>query len=215
MAGATQHTGERTIDTPPHGEICMLVTVEGLDGSGKTTVWESLKEAYPDAVFTREPTESWYGEAVYRSINADDADPLAELFLYTADHADHLSRVVRPALDNGDLVVSDRYSDSRYAYQGATLADSEVDDPVEYVRSIHEPFTRGPDYTVYLDIDAETAAERSGETNKFERAAYLRQVRENYERLIDAEPDRFIRIDATQPPEAVAAAVHKELSTVL
>ena len=45
MAGATQHTGERTIDTPPHGEICMLVTVEGLDGSGKTTVWESLKEA--------------------------------------------------------------------------------------------------------------------------------------------------------------------------
>ena len=152
---------------------------------------------------------------MYRSINADDADPLAELFLYTADHADHLSRVVRPALDNGDLVVSDRYSDSRYAYQGATLADSEVDDPVEYVRSIHEPFTRGPDYTVYLDIDAETAAERSGGTNKFERATYLRQVRENYERLIDAEPDRFIRIDATQPPEAVAAAVHKELSTVL
>ena len=193
----------------------MLVTVEGLDGSGKTTVWESLQETYPDAVFTREPTESWYGDAVYRSINADDADPLAELFLYTADHADHLSRVVRPALDENDLVISDRYSDSRYAYQGATLADSEIDDPVAYVRSIHEPFTHRPDYTIYLDIDPETAAERSGGTNKFERAAYLRQVRENYEQLIDAEPERFIRIDASQPPETVAATVREELASVL
>ena len=193
----------------------MLVTLEGLDGSGKTTVWESLQETYPDAVFTREPTESWYGDAVYRSINADDADPLAELFLYTADHADHLSRVVRPALADGDLVISDRYSDSRYAYQGATLAGGEIDDPLAYVRSIHEPFTRRPDHTIYLDIDPETAAERSGGTNKFERAEYLRQVRDNYERLIDADPERFIRIDAGQSPEAVAAAVREQLTAIL
>ena len=193
----------------------MLVTLEGLDGSGKTTVWESLQETYPDAVFTREPTESWYGEAVYRSINADDADPLAELFLYTADHADHLSRVVRPALADDDLVISDRYSDSRYAYQGATLADGEIDDPLDYVRSIHKPFTRRPDLTIYLDIDPETAAERSGGTNKFERAAYLRQVRDNYERLIDADPERFVRIDASQSPEAVATAVREQLAAIL
>ena len=193
----------------------MLVTLEGLDGSGKTTVWESLQETYPDAVFTREPTESWYGDAVYRSINADDADPLAELFLYTADHADHLSRVVQPALADGDLVISDRYSDSRYAYQGATLAGGEIDDPLAYVRSIHEPFTRRPDHTIYLDIDPETAAERSGGTNKFERAEYLRQVRDNYERLIDADPERFIRIDAGQSPEAVAAAVREQLTAIL
>ena len=181
----------------------MLVTLEGLDGSGKTTVWESLREVYPDAVFTREPTDSWYGEAVARSIDADDADPLAELFLYTADHADHLSRVVRPALADGDLVVSDRYSDSRYAYQGATLADSTVDDPVSYVQSIHQPFSRQPELTVYLDIDPETAAERSGKTNKFEQTDYLERVRANYERLIDAEPERFVRVDATQSPDAV------------
>ena len=181
----------------------MLVTLEGLDGSGKTTVWESLREVYPDAVFTREPTDSWYGEAVARSIDADDADPLAELFLYTADHADHLSRVVRPALADGDLVVSDRYSDSRYAYQGATLADSAVDDPVSYIQSIHQPFTRQPELTVYLDIDPETAAERSGKTNKFEQTDYLERVRANYERLIDAEPERFVRVDATQSPDAV------------
>jgi dTMP kinase len=192
----------------------MLVTLEGLDGSGKTTVWNALGDAYPDAVRTREPTESWYGEAVYRSIDAADADPLAELFLYTADHADHLSRVVRPALAEGKLVISDRYSDSRYAYQGATLAD-EVDDPMGYVQSIHEPFTRTPDLTVYLDLDPETAAERSGKTNKFEQTAYLEQVSENYEQLIADEPDRFVRVDATQPPETVAERVRSHLATVV
>ncbi len=193
----------------------MLVTLEGLDGSGKTTVWEGLGDSYPDAVRTREPTSSWYGDAVYRSIEDDDADPLAELFLYTADHADHLARVVRPALSDGKLVISDRYSDSRYAYQGATLAESDLDDPVAYVQSIHEPFSRTPDLTFYLDIDAETAAERSGKTNKFEQAAYLNAVRDNYERLVDADPERFVRVDASQPPEAVRETVTTRLETTL
>jgi dTMP kinase len=188
----------------------MLVTLEGLDGSGKTTCWEMLREAHPAATFTREPTDSWYGEAVARSIADDDADPLAELFLYTADHAAHLAETVRPALDRGELVVSDRYSDSRFAYQGATLSGV-VDDPLAFVKSIHRPWSRPPDATVYLDVDPETAAERSGATNKFETADYLARVRENYERLIAAEPERFVRIDASQPlatvREAVAEAV--------
>ncbi len=185
----------------------MLVTLEGLDGSGKTTAWEHLREVVDaDAVFTREPTDSWYGEAVERSIADDDADPLAELFLYTADHAAHLDDTIRPALAEGRPVISDRYSDSRYAYQGATLAGI-VDDPMEYVRGIHEPFTRPPDATIYLDVDPETAADRSGATNKFETADYLADVRENYERLIEAEPDRFVRIDATRPAEVVRDAV--------
>jgi dTMP kinase len=181
----------------------MLLTLEGLDGSGKTTAWRALRDRYPSAVFTREPTDSWYGEAVARSIGDDDADPLAELFLYTADHADHLARVIRPALAEGSLVVSDRYSDSRVAYQAATLADSPVDDPFEYVRDVHAPFSRPPDATLYLDVDPETAAERSGGTNKFERVDYLRAVREHYERLLAADPDRFVRIDAARPREAV------------
>jgi len=181
----------------------MLLTLEGLDGSGKTTAWRALRDRYPSAVFTREPTDSWYGEAVARSIDADDADPLAELFLYTADHADHLNRVVRPALDDGSLVVSDRYSDSRIAYQAATLADSPIDDPFDYVRSIHEPFSRKPDATLYFDLDPETAAERSGGTNKFERVDHLRAVREQYERLLAADLERFVRIDAAQSRAAV------------
>lgn len=192
----------------------MLLTLEGLDGSGKTTAWETLAGSYPDATFTREPTDSWYGDAVSRSVTDDDADPLAELFLFTADHADHLSRVVRPALAAGSLVVSDRYSDSRVAYQAASLpAGSLADghDPLSYVREVHAAFSRLPDRTIYLDVDPETAAARSGATNKFERAEYLEDVRANYERLIDADPDRFVRVDATQPESAVAEAVERQV----
>jgi len=192
----------------------MLVTLEGLDGSGKTTVREALVDDYPGAVFTREPTESWYGEAVYRSISEKSADSLAELFLYTADHADHLSRVIRPALAEGKLVISDRYSDSRYAYQGATLAD-EVENPIKYIKSIHQPFTRKPDLTFYLDIDPETAAERSGKTNKFEQSTYLRAVQSNYEQLITADPERFVRIDASQSAETVYKHVKGRLTEEL
>ena len=195
----------------------MLITLEGLDGSGKTTVWEALHDVYPDATFTREPTDSWYGEAVARSIRSDDADPLAELFLYTADHADHLSGTVAPALADGQLVVSDRYSDSRFAYQAATLAESDVDieRPLEYIRGIHSAFSRPPDATIYLDLDARTAADRSGRTNKFEQDGYLTSVRNNYERLIDTEPGRFHRIDATRPPEDVIAEVEGILAGLL
>ena len=194
----------------------MLVTLEGLDGSGKTTVWEALRDTYSDAVFTREPTDdSWYGEAVNRAIGDDDADPRATLFLFTADHADHLSRVVRPALDAGKLVISDRYSDSRYAYQGASLRDSDLKRPMEYIMGIHSAFTRPPDKTIYLDVDPETAAARSGSTNKFEQAAYLAEVRANYERLIEAEPERFVRIDATQSPEEVLDEVEAALDDIL
>ena len=192
----------------------MLITLEGIDGSGKTTVAEALQDTLPEAVFTREPTDSWYGEAVQRSIGDDGADPLAELFLYTADHADHLSRVVRPALESGKVVVSDRYSDSRYAYQGATL-DGVVRRPVEYVRGVHEPFTRTPDRTLYFDVPPETGAERAGATNKFETAGYLAEVQANYERLIEAEPDRFVRIDGTRSPEAVVAAAEDAVERLL
>ncbi|WP_458187477.1 dTMP kinase [Haladaptatus sp. NG-WS-4] len=191
----------------------MLITLEGLDGSGKTTVWETLGEEYPDAVFTREPTDSWYGEAVDRSIEDDDADPIAELFLYTADHAAHLANTVRPALDDGKLVISDRYSDSRYAYQAVAL-DGHVTRPMEYIVGIHKPWTRPPDCTIYLDVDPETGAARSGATNKFEQAGFLARVQANYERMMDAEPGRFVRVDATQSPEEVIESVVSTIDRV-
>ena len=193
----------------------MLVTLEGLDGSGKTTAWEALYGEV-DAVFTREPSNTWYGEAVERSVNDEEADPLAELFLYTADHAAHLSETVRPALAAGEHVISDRYSDSRFAYQGATLEGVlETVDPLTYVRDIHEPFTRPPDATVYLDVDPKTGAQRSGATNKFEQRSYLERVRENYERLLRAEPERFVRVDATQSEETVIEEVREVVEGML
>jgi dTMP kinase len=181
----------------------MLVTIEGIDGSGKTTVWEALQAEF-DAVFTREPTDTWYGEAVERSVADPGADPLAELFLYTADHAAHLSDTVEPALDRGELVVSDRFVDSRYAYQGVSL-DGVVPRPLEYVVGVHEPWTRTPDLTLLLDVDPETGAARSGATNKFEQREFLEAVAEAYDFLANREPDRFVRIDADRAPEDVVA----------
>ncbi|MXR50148.1 dTMP kinase [Halovenus sp. WSH3] len=191
----------------------MLITLEGLDGSGKTSCVETLREAVPEATFTREPTDSWYGEAVQRSIDDDDADPLAELFLYVADHAAHLSRTIEPALAADQTVISDRYSDSRFAYQGATLSDR-FEDSLAYVQRLHEPWTRPPDATIYLDVDPATATERSGATNKFETEQYLETVRENYERLIEAEPERFVRVDATQSRQAVQQEVLEAVETL-
>ena len=199
----------------------MLVTLEGLDGSGKSSAAARLQDsdAVPDdAVFTREPTGSWYGDAVRRSIGTDDADSLAELFLYTADHAAHLADTVRPALADDRVVVSDRYSDSRYAYQGATLAahpDLDVSDPLEFVREVHDPWTRPPDATVYLDVDPATGTERAGATNTLEQVDFLERVRDNYEQLLADEPDRFVRIDATRPQREVVADVRETVADLL
>lgn len=191
----------------------MLITLEGIDGSGKTTVWEALRDSM-NGVFTKEPTDSWYGESVVRSLANDDADPLAELFLYTADHADHLSRVIRPALERDEIVISDRYSDSRYAYQGASL-EGVVPRPMEYVRGIHQPFTRPPDATIYLDVSPQVGAERAGATDKFEQAGHLAAVQANYEQLIEYNPDRFVRIDAERSPEEVINGVEKAIERLL
>ncbi len=180
----------------------MLITVEGIDGSGKSTACAALASAFPEAIMTREPTGSWYGDAVRRSVNDPSADSLAELFLYTADHADHLASVVEPALAEDQLVISDRYSDSRFAYQGVTLADR-FEDPIGFVKRIHEGWTRPPDLTLYVDVPPAVGVERSGGTNKFERRAHLEAVRENYEQLIADESARFIRIDGTAAIETV------------
>ena len=199
----------------------MLVTVEGIDGAGKSTVakrmevLERLKEELDiEAVYTHEPTGSWLGDAVRRSINDDDSVPLADLFLFVSDHADHVERVVKPALADGEVVVCDRYIDSRYAYQGATLSerDEEVfDDALEWVRGLHEGWTIIPDLTLLLDIPPEEAVERlDRETMKFERVEFLRDVRQNYTRLAESE-DRFVVIDATQDVDEVVERCVEEV----
>lgn len=175
----------------------MLITLEGIDGSGKTSTWEELQNTFPDFVFTREPTNTWYGDSVYRSVEDDDSDSLAELLLYTADHRNHLESVIEPAIANGNVVISDRYYDSRCAYQAVTLSDT-LENPLDYIQSIHHPWTRIPDKTIFLDVKPKTSVERSEKANKFEQVNYLDNVYRQYKRIIDENPDRFVVVDSSE-----------------
>lgn len=182
-----------------------LITLEGIDGSGKSTNLKRLQYHFkdkPDVVFTREPTNSWIGEAVYRAIKCE-TDPLAELFLFIADHAYHLNNTIKPALEDNKLVISDRYSDSRYAYQGVTLKGT-VKHPLEWVMGLHKGWTVVPDLTVLFDVDPKTAITRVNcrdHQTKFEKIAFLEQVRNNYLKIVEKEPDRFLVVDAGLPIE--------------
>jgi dTMP kinase len=175
-----------------------LITLEGIDGSGKSTISSRLK-AHPalgDVLFTREPTTDWIGEAVERAIHSD-TDHLAELFLFTADHAEHIAKVIRPALESGRTVISDRYSDSRYAYQGMTLR-GRFEDPIRWIQDIHRDWTIVPDLTILFDIEPEIAVQRCGkrsEQTKFEKMELLEDVRANYLRLAGEDPERFVIVN--------------------
>ncbi len=185
-----------------------LITLEGIDGTGKSSIAKRLKTTFPDAVFTMEPTRSWIGKAVKKSIESE-ADPLAELFLFVADHAEHISKVIRPALDNGKIVISDRYSDSRYAYQGATLSHI-FDDAMGWVESIHKGWTIVPDLTILFTIDPAIAVTRCGirgNHTKFEKIGFLKTVQGNFLKLAKREPQRFVVIDAGRELEVVGCEV--------
>lgn len=185
-----------------------LITLEGIDGTGKSSIAKMLKTRFPEAVFTVEPTPGWIGKAVKRSIESD-ADPLAELFLFIADHAEHIAKIVKPALEDGKLVISDRYSDSRYAYQGATLSDK-FDDAMGWVEGIHKGWTIVPDLTILFTIDPSIAVSRCGirgNHTKFEKIEFLETVQENFLKLTKREPQRFVVIDAGRELEVVRLEV--------
>ena len=190
-----------------------LITLEGIDGSGKSTITKSLKHYFkgkPNVIFTREPTREWTGEAVNRAIN-EETDHLAELFLFVADHANHLSKTIRPGIADNKTVISDRYSDSRYAYQGATLKGI-IEQPLEWVMDLHKGWTVVPDLTILFDVSPEIAVSRVGTRDyqtKFEKISFLEQVRSNYLKLVDMQPERFIVVNAEQPYSKVEQAVFK------
>ncbi len=193
-----------------------LITLEGIDGTGKSSIAKMLKTKLPEAVFTAEPTKSWIGRAVKKSIESE-ADPLAELFLFVADHAEHIAKVIKPALEEGKLVISDRYSDSRYAYQGATLSDK-FDDAVELVQGIHKGWTIVPDLTILFTIDPSIAVTRCGirgNHTKFEKTEFLRTVQENFLKLAKRDPQRFVVIDAGRELDVVGREVESVVKEFL
>lgn len=153
---------------------------------------------------TREPGETWIGEAVRRAI-AEEIDPVAEALLFIADHAMHLATVVRPALVENRLVISDRYTDSRYAYQQVTLCGV-LPDPLSWLRKAHDGWTILPDLTFLLVLPVETALQRSSgrpTREHFEYASLLATIQENYLALAREDPPRFVVVDAEKDEKEI------------
>jgi dTMP kinase len=188
----------------------LLITLEGIDGSGKSTLHLALKGllADLDPLFTREPGATWVGESVRRAI-AEQTDPVTEATLFVADHAAHLAQVIRPALRDGKLVISDRYSDSRYAYQAVTLKGV-IRNPEEWLRAMHDGWSIVPDRTFLCVLPIDEALARlkpSNEREHFEKRDVLEKVQENYFKFARAEPSRFVIVDALKDKDEIAQFV--------
>lgn len=183
----------------------MFVSLEGIDGSGKSTQAKLLVEALgPETVAIREPGGTEAAERV-RELLADPAvplRPLAELLLFLAARADLTERVIRPALEAGRVVVCDRFSDSSIAYQGAARGLG-----VGEVIGLCEAATDGlwPDLTLLLKVDPETGLGRAEGEDRFESEGLelQRAVAEAYEEIAIIASDRVVVIDAAGTVEEV------------
>jgi dTMP kinase len=183
----------------------LFISLEGVDGSGKSTQARLLAEALgPDTVAIREPGGTAAAERI-RDLLADpgtELEPLAELLLFLAARADLTERVIRPALEAGRDVVSDRFSDSSVAYQGAARGLG-----VGEVISLCDTATDGlwPDLTLLLRVDPEVGLDRADGEDRFEAEGLelQRAVAAAYEEIAIIASDRVVVIDATGPIDTV------------
>lgn len=200
------------------------ITLEGGDGSGKTTQSNLLADWIADAgrtvVRTREPGGSEVGQLIRDIVlhHRGDIAPRAEALLYAADRAHHVATVVRPALERGEVVLQDRYLDSSVAYQGAgrVLDGAEIRD-----LSLWAAEGALPDLTVLLDLSPEDARVRLDSADKpfdrleAEKTEFHARVRDAYLALAAAEPERFLVVDAAASPETIAAEIRARVTTLL
>jgi dTMP kinase len=187
----------------------LFVTIEGIDRSGKSTQARRLADALGDeALLVREPGGTPAGERI-RELLKDPSIELhgrTEALLFAAARAELVASVIRPALEAGRVVISDRYLDSSLAYQGHARGLGEAE-----VRRINAWATVGlePDLTVLLRIDAAAAAERAGQGDRFEDEglALQQRVADAYEQLAAADPRRWKAVTASGSPDEVATAI--------
>lgn len=201
-----------------------FITFEGGEGAGKTTqiarLYEFLSSQDIAVIKTREPGGTSQGAALRELLLTGDKErwtPIAEALLMTADRAEHVARVIDPALNEGRWVICDRFADSTRAYQGVAGALG-----LDYVNQLQAMITghMQPDLTILLDIDPETglarANERGGEA-RFEKMGldYHRIIRQAFLDFAAAEPSRFLVIDAAQSVADIAAQIKLGVQTRL
>ncbi|MEU6822776.1 dTMP kinase [Streptomyces atriruber] len=211
-------------DDPVQGACAtgFFIALEGGDGAGKSTQAEALAEWIRakghEVVVTREPGATPVGKrlrSILLDVSSAGLSHRSEALLYAADRAEHVDTVVRPALERGAVVISDRYIDSSVAYQGAGRDLS----PTEVAR-INRWATGGlvPHLTCLLDVSPEAARERFTEAPdrlESEPAEFHARVRSGFLTLAAADPGRYLIVDAAQEPEAVTTVIRHRLDLVL
>jgi dTMP kinase len=184
-----------------------LITVEGIDGAGKTTLVEGVVRAHPELTVLREPGGVAVSERVRELVKdpALEVDPRAEALLYAAARAQLVHERLLPLLRSGADVLLDRFVDSSLVYQGAGRGLG-----VEAIAELNRFATAGlvPDLTLYVRVEPEVGAARRAGDDRLEQAgeAFFAAVVDGYDALAAAEPERIVVLDGARPPADVLAA---------
>lgn len=196
-----------------------FITFEGIDGAGKSTqidvIEATLKARGLEVIRTREPGGTPLGEVIRKELLSVSMNPATETLLFFASRAEHIAQVIKPALNRGAWVLSDRFTDATYAYQVGGRGF-----PAHKVEEL-ERWTHGdlqPDRTVLFDIDPQVAAQRVAQArslDRFEKESldFFTRVRNAYLTRAKQSPDRFLIINSMQDKETVSEVLRKEFST--